>query len=211
MCCNLVKDMGRPREHDEQTREALRAAAERLFEERGPAAVSVRAVAEEVGTTTRAVYSLFGSREGLVVDALAHRAYQLLTAAVLAHPETDDPVADLVAMSAEVFRPFVLEHPALFRITFQRVLPEFEPGPELLEERQRALVALTAKVARLQDGPRLRRGISLETAVVAFQGMCEGLANAEMRGAIMRMLPPGDEDQTWRTAVGALLRGLTEP
>ena len=68
--------MGRPREHDEQTREALRAVAERLFHERGPQGVSVRAVAEQVGTTTRAVYSLFGSQERLLVDALGQRAYE---------------------------------------------------------------------------------------------------------------------------------------
>lgn len=201
--------MGRPREHDDQTREALRAAAERLFQERGPDGVSVRAVADEVGTTTRAVYSLFGSQEGLVVDALAQRAYELLTEAVLAHPETDDPVADLVAMGAEVFRPFVLEHPALYRITFQRVIPDFQPGPELLRERQRALEALTAKVARLQQARLLRRGIDLETAVVAFQSMCEGLANLEMRGVIMRMLPADHEKHAWTVALTSVVRGLT--
>ena len=77
--------MGRPREHDDQTRESLRAAAEQLFSgERGPSGVSVRAVAERVGTSTRAIYSLFGSQEGLLVDALGQRAYELLTNAVLA-------------------------------------------------------------------------------------------------------------------------------
>ena len=43
--------MGRPRVHDEETRAALRAAAERLVAEGGPGAFSVRAVAEEVGTS----------------------------------------------------------------------------------------------------------------------------------------------------------------
>lgn len=201
--------MGRPREHDEQTREALRAAAERLFQEHGPAGVSVRAVAEQVGTTTRAVYSLFGSREGLLVDAMAQRAYELLTAAVVVHPETDNPAADLVAMSTDVFRHFVLEHPALYRITFQRVIPDFEPGPELLAERQRSLAALTTKVARLHEHRLLRRGVTVESAVVAFQATCEGLANAELRGAIMRMLPSEREEEAWHLAMTALLRGLT--
>ena len=67
--------MGRPREHDERTRAALREAAERLVAAGGPGALSVRAVAEEAGTTTRAVYSVFGSKEGLVVDALARDAF----------------------------------------------------------------------------------------------------------------------------------------
>ena len=66
--------MGRPREHDEETRAALRAATERIVAESGIGAFSVRAVAREVGTTTRAVYSLFGSKEGLLVDALAQGA-----------------------------------------------------------------------------------------------------------------------------------------
>lgn len=200
--------MGRPREHDEHTREALRAAAERLFEERGPSGVTVRAVAEQVGSTTRAVYSLFGSRERLVVDALGQRAYELLTEAVLAHPETSEPVADLIDMSVDVFRAFVIGHPALYRFTFQRIVPDFEPGPELLAERTRAVASLTAKVARLQEHRLLRRGVSVDSATAAYQACCEGLANLEMRGAIMRMLPEDAEEQAWRDAMAAVLRGL---
>jgi len=56
--------MGRPREHDEATRAALLEAAERIVADRGPTALSVRAVAEAAGTSTRAVYSLFGSKDG---------------------------------------------------------------------------------------------------------------------------------------------------
>ena len=70
--------MGRPREHDDETRAALRAATERIVSESGVGAFSVRGVAREVGTTTRAVYSLFGSKEGLLVDAMAQTAYAFL-------------------------------------------------------------------------------------------------------------------------------------
>ena len=200
--------MGRPRQHDEVTREALRAAAERLFDERGPAAVSVRAVADEVGTTTRAVYSLFGSQEGLLVDALAQRAYEILTRGVDEQPETEDPAQDLVEMSINVFRRFVVEHPALYRITFQRVVPAFKPGPEVLEARESALNALTAKVQRLETA-RVLHGLTVDEATLAFQAMCEGLANFEIRGAIMRMFPADREEDAWRTAMGALIAGLT--
>src|SRR5687767_7849957 len=127
--------MGRPREHDEQTREALRAAAERLFDEGGAAGVSVRAVADAVGTSTRAVYALFGSRDGLLVDALGQRAFELLGHWLDEHPETDDPVADLIDAAVSVFRRFVREHPALFRVTFQQAVPRFLPGPELVAAR----------------------------------------------------------------------------
>ena len=200
--------MGRPREHDEETREALRAAAERLFEENGPTGVSVRAVADAVGTTTRAVYSLFGSRDGLLVDAMGVRAYDLLTDWVQEHAQTENPASDLVEMSVKVFRRLVLEHPALFRIAFQRAVPEFHPGPELIAARERALEALTQKVRRLEDAESLN-GTPLVDAVVTFQAMCEGLGNLELRGAIMRLLPAGQEEQMWRTAMGTTVRGLT--
>jgi AcrR family transcriptional regulator len=199
--------VGRPRQHDEHTREALRGAAERLFDAHGPDGVSVRAVAEAVGTSTRAVYSLFGSMDGLLVDALAQRAYELLTEALEMHPETDDPVADVVDMAPAVFRRFVREHPALFRITFQRAVPGFEPGPELLAARAEALDRLTGKVRRLEAAGLLRRK-PLAQAVVEFQAMCEGLGNFELRGPTMPMLDEGDEERAWREAFSTLLRGF---
>jgi len=104
--------VGRPKEHSEQTRAELRAAAERLVAKGGPSALSVRAVAREAGTTTRAVYSLFGSRDGLLVDALAQGAFEFLFDEIGKLPETDDPAADLIAVGALAFRRLVLEHPA---------------------------------------------------------------------------------------------------
>jgi len=38
--------------------------------------------------------------------------------------------------------------------------------------------------------------------------MCEGLANAELRGGTLRILPEGKEEQVWREAFEALVRGL---
>lgn len=199
--------MGRPREHDDETREALRAAAERLFERHGPAGVSVRAVANEVGTTTRAVYSLFGSRDGLLVDALAQQAYELLTAALNAHPETDDPIADVIDMAPSVFRRFVLEHPALFRITFQRAVPNHEPGPELLAARAAGFARLTQKIERLALAGLLKRKPA-SRAVIEYQAMCEGLANFELRAPTMRILPEGQEEAAWRDAFTGLVRSF---
>ena len=69
--------MGRPRLHDDATREALLGAAEALVEAGGPGALSVRAAADTIGTSTRAVYSIFGSKEGLL-SALAQRSFELL-------------------------------------------------------------------------------------------------------------------------------------
>ena len=199
--------VGRPREHDEETRAALRAATERIVAESGIGAFSVRAVARDVGTTTRAVYSLFGSKEGLLVDALAQGAFEFLADGIEELPETDDPVADLVAVGVPVFRSLVLEHPALYRIAFQRIAPNFTAGPEVVRARERALAGLLGKVARLAENDLLGEKTVLEAAV-EFNAMLEGLANAELRGTILRILPAGEEERTWREALTTVARGF---
>ena len=199
--------MGRPQEHDEHTRTALRAAAEGLVADGGVAAFSVRAVADQAGTTTRAVYSLFGSKDGLLVDALAQGAFDYLTEGIDALGDTDDPVADLIAVGVSVFRGLVCEHPALYRIAFQRIVPGFRAGPEVTAARQQAWARLTAKIQRLKDAGLLDHRPVTEAAV-EFNAMLEGLANAELRGRALSLLPEGAEEEAWRNALATLIRGF---
>ena len=202
-----VKRVGRPREHDDETRVALRVAAERLVASGGPSAFSVRAVAREAGTTTRAVYTLFGSKDGLLVDALAQAAFEFLANEIQQLAQTDDPASDLVAVGVSVFRRLVIEHPALYRIAFQRIVHNLRPGPELTAARERAFAGLVGRVERLADAGGLGN-TRVRDAAVEFNAMMEGLANAELRGAVFRNLPAGDEEQAWHNALTTLVHGF---
>jgi AcrR family transcriptional regulator len=197
--------MGRPREHDERTACALLDAAERIVERDGLDALSVRRAAAAVGTTTRAVYSLFGAKDGLVV-ALGTRAFALLSAAMDALPVTDDPAHDLVEAGAVVFRRFTLAHPALFDIGFQRtgVLPEIARAFRTAQED--ALARLTARIGRLAETGGLG-GRPVAGAIVEFHAFCEGLAALERRG----MLCMDDGEGRWREALQALVTGWRAP
>src|SRR4029079_7198126 len=106
--------VGRPREHDETTRESLRAEAERIVAEHGLGALSVRAVADAAQTTKRAGYSTFGSKDGLI-DALAQTAFEFLYTEIEKLPETDDPVRDAIDIAVKAFRRLALDHPVLYR------------------------------------------------------------------------------------------------
>jgi AcrR family transcriptional regulator len=165
----------------------------------------VRTVADEAGTTTRAVYSLFGSKDGLVA-ALAQTTFELLYDAIDRLPETKDPAADLVAIGTDVVRVLVRDHPALFRIAFQRIAG-LQPEPLLLEARERAWVQLQGRVRRLEHAGLLGTK-SVPDAAREINAMWEGLANAELRGDVLRIMPKGDEETAWRDALTTVVRGF---
>jgi AcrR family transcriptional regulator len=210
--CNVTlfryaRQVARPRTHDDRTRAALLDAAELIVARAGPHALAVRAVADEVGTTTRAVYSLFGSKGGLL-GALARRAFEFLRDELDRLPMTEDPVGDLVECGVTVYRRFVLQHPSLYRIAFQRAVPGLDITQDLRDSRADAFGRLELRVQRIADEGRLPRR-TVRAAAVEFNAMCEGLANAELRGGTLRILPPGQEERAWRDAFDTLVRGLT--
>ena len=145
----------------------------------GLGAVSVRALAGEVGTTTRAIYSLFGSKDGLIA-ALGARTFDLLAAAVDALPTTHDPGADLVEAGVNGFRRLVVDHPALFQLGIQQTHATDEQLVEIRAAAARAWTVLQARVTRIQHQGRLGTR-SVEEAATAFHALCEGLAALEPR------------------------------
>jgi AcrR family transcriptional regulator len=198
----MLLPMGRPRRHDDRTADALLEAAERIVERQGPDALTVRAVADAIGTSTRAVYSVFGSKDALLV-ALGARAFDLLRTRVSALATTSDPTADLVEAGVGAFRPFVLDHPALFTIGVQRRLADPSLAGGFLGATRDALAELEARVEPLETAGLLGTR-SVRDASRSFHALCEGLAAMELRG----ILPTGDEERTWRDALTALVRGF---
>jgi AcrR family transcriptional regulator len=196
--------VGRPREHDAETATALLEAAERAIEERGADALSVRGVAGEVGVSTRAVYSVYGSKEGLVAE-LAVRAMDRLGATIRDLPTTDDPTADLVNAGLE-FRRFAIEHPSMFAIGIQRTgrLPE-TLWERVREASRRSLGELELRLTRLQSAGLLGDR-TVGEAAFQFHAFCEGMTALELRGR----LGSGRDmaAQMWMSGMRALLNGF---
>ena len=193
---------GRPREHDEETALALLDEAERLVEAEGAAALTVRRVAEGVGVSTRAVYSVYGSKDGLLV-ALGARGFDMLLRRITELPRLDDPVDDLVEAGIAVFRRFTTEHPALFRVAIQWSIPDQALAARFREEAWQAWAGLTARIEPLEQAGLLG-GRSVHEAALEFHALCEGLAAVEARG----MFGTRDAERLWREGLGALVRGF---
>lgn len=192
--------MARPREHDDATRAALLDAAAALLRERGDGAVTVRGVADRVGTTTRAIYSLFGSKEGLV-RALFRRGFAGLDEELAAVPRSDDPLADLHALGL-AYRRSAMARPDLYDVMFDCPIPEFEPD----EDDQ---VLALGTLDRLRQA--VRRGLDeraihgdLEERTIQLWGLVHGLASLELAG-----VPPGlDVAAVWDGGLTAMITGM---
>lgn len=206
--------MGRPPEHDEATAEALLTAAEALLIENGPSAVSVRAVANNASTTTRAVYALFESKAGLI-EALAAKGYMRLAALVNAIPRTADAKADLIAVGG-AFRTFAIENPMMFRLTFERTQAEVFSADRVT---QAAIASYEALINLIERGQQLRDidpSRSPDEIAFMIHSVCQGLASSELAakpppiGAGM-WLRLGDYDRTiaWDHLLQTVVESLT--
>ncbi|HEU5001979.1 MAG TPA: TetR/AcrR family transcriptional regulator [Actinomycetota bacterium] len=193
--------MGRKREHDAATGQALLETAEALIAEGGLSAVSVRALAEGVGTSTRAVYSVFGSKHGLE-QALIGRTFRLLGAEVERRPASDDPCADVIAAVTQSFRGFVRDHPDLFRLVFTPA-PGQVFDEDACSESLRAWETLLRRIRRAQAAGLLRPGDPMPMAI-GLSSLGTGLAVTELAG----LLPPDQAQDLWEASVGTFVAGL---
>jgi len=112
--------MARPRVHDDALRARLVTSAAEVVAGKGVDGVSLRALAKDCGTSTSAVYSIFGSKEALVgaVLAEADASFSDSQRRALAHPASG-PVHSL-ALLGLAYRRWALDHPALYAVMFAR-------------------------------------------------------------------------------------------
>jgi AcrR family transcriptional regulator len=113
----------RERVRDATTGE-IKQTARRLLVEDGPDALTLRAIAREMGMTAPALYRYFGSHEELVAavcaDVLDELTETLSRARDSVRPEA--PVERLTA-ACRAFRRWSLDHPREFQLTFASPAP----------------------------------------------------------------------------------------
>ncbi len=155
-----------------------------------------------MGTTTRAIYSVFRSKDELVA-ALGARIFQLLGPAVRGAPVTADPAADLVDAGVIGFRGVAIGHPVLFALGVQQTNAKPGHRARIHLAADDAWTALHERVARLKAHTGLG-GWDVDEAATAFHALCEGLAALEIRGVIA-----DDAARTlWRDSLTALVDGF---
>ncbi|CAM5679258.1 TetR family transcriptional regulator [Streptomyces avidinii] len=128
-----------------QGQEALRAAlldlAAQLLAAEGPAALTMRRLAQAAGCSTTVLYRHFGAKEG-IAEALYQEGFERLRHRLESVPPQDSP-ADHLAALGRAYRENALTERNLYQVMFAGLIPGFTPTEE-----SRALAAASLQVLR---------------------------------------------------------------
>jgi len=152
-----------------------------LLSNEGPGALSLRRIAADVGTSTTAVYSLFGGKPALVRE-LYLTAFQRFSDTLNSVPVTDEPAEDLVQLGL-AYRRAALADPHLYSIMFSIASPGFEPDEQAT---QRAMATLAPLCDVVERG--VLKGLFVSAArhraAVAAWALVHGLVSLELNGTL---------------------------
>lgn len=162
-CSVTVCQVPRPTTYDAHLRERLLHETAAALARGGVDAVSLRRVAAAAGTSTSAVYALFGGRDDLVAaaTAAAEDGFTAAQVAAIATP-TADPVADIHALG-RAYRDWALANPELYTVMFGVRVPRHAKGIDPADPPP-SIVPLLTCVARLQEAGLVADRHTLEVA-----------------------------------------------
>jgi len=195
--------MPRPKQRTRELRERVLQAAVDMLTTEGVAGVTTRRVAEEAGTSTPAVYELFGDKAGLVRE-MFFEGFRMLYRRLDELSSSGDPRADMIAVMP-VLRGFGQDNPALARLMFSTAFAEFDPGPSERLAGAAVREFIVARVRRCTDA-RVIAGDPADIAHVLL-AVAQGLILQETAGWLGTST--ASMDRRWDLATAAFANGLS--
>jgi AcrR family transcriptional regulator len=128
-------------------------AAARLLAQEGESAVTARRLGTEVGASTMAVYTHFGSMDDLLLHVW-QEGFLRFGRALDSATVTDDPMADFVAQGW-AYRRFALDNRHLYRVMFDGLLSCRVDDQAALDVARGTFQSLLDRLQRAADAGRL--------------------------------------------------------
>jgi AcrR family transcriptional regulator len=195
--------MPRAKQRTPELRHHLLLVAINLLAQEGVAGFTARNIARQAGTSTPALYELFGDRAGLLREVY-YEGFRRLDDRLQSARTTENPRADLLAL-VRLYRGFLADNPSLTEVMFSHPFVDFRPGPDEAVASASIRKLLIANIRRCLDAEMLY-GNATDIASV-LDAMIHGLGLAESAGRLGRS--KALVDRRWNRALGALLDGLT--
>jgi len=182
-------------------RERLCEAAETLFAEKGPEAVTMRQLAAALGVSPMTPYRYFKDKDDILAAVRANGFERFAEALETAFASSDDAVAKSRAVGAAYHR-FAFDHPQTYKLMFDLNQPNQAEYPALVAAAGRARATMTQHVKALFDAGVLSG--DLEQIGMMFWSSAHGAVVLELAGK----LPPGASEVLVSQFNVTLLRGL---
>jgi AcrR family transcriptional regulator len=182
-------------------RERLCEAAERLFAERGPDAVTMRQLAAELGVSPMTPYRYFEDKDDILAAVRANGFNRFAAALEAARDGAKGAWARGKAVG-EAYVAFAVGHPHSYKLMFDFNQPHVEKYPELVAAGQRAQKTMTGYI---KDA--FAEGIMVgdpEQIGLMFWAAIHGAVILELAG----MLPPGGAAHLFPGLDATLRRGV---
>ena len=138
-------------------RDRLCDAAETMFAEHGPDAVTIRQLAQAIGVSPMTPYGYFKDKDAILAAVRARafdRHADALEAAFRAAP--DDAVARSNAVG-EAYVRFALSHPEAYKLMFDIKQPSFQTYPDLVRAGARSQATMTMYLDETNPNEETRR------------------------------------------------------
>ncbi|HUR74580.1 MAG TPA: TetR/AcrR family transcriptional regulator [Sporichthya sp.] len=179
-----------PKTADPSVRTALLEAAADLIATGGSATLTLRRLAEEVGTSTMAIYTHFGGMQNLRQE-IRREGFDRLREHLESVRPSSDPLAD-VARLGWAYYDNAVENPNLYRVMF---LDHHEPAEDIVG--LDTFARLVAGVAECVDGGRFDQAEPFDLALQLWAAV-HGLVTLQLSGLIDAPLVVEALDTTWR-------------
>lgn len=172
-------------------------AAARILAAEGRRALTTRRLAAEVGASTMAIYSRFGSLDQ-VHHAVRRHGFADLARDIDAVPQTDDPVADLAAINLAYYA-YGVSAPELYRAMFTEPPPGQDDAGTGVFDQIVAAVRRCIEAGRFEPAePNFLPGWAAEVWVTDHGMVTLALTGLQPPDRIRFLLT----DMTYRLAVG---------
>src|SRR3954469_9161159 len=162
--------------------------AGRILPAEGAGALTLRRLATVTGTSTMAVYTLFGDKQGLLSAMHREGFARLAAAADRAQSSSSDPLEALAAQGF-AYRETALANPHLYGLMFGTAAPGFSPDEAGSEVAHAAYQPLVVGVQRCLDAG-VMHGSTAERIALHLWAVSHGMVSLEIAGHL-----EGDEQQ----------------
>lgn len=170
--------------------EAILGVAVRLLVTDGAHALSMRRIANEAGCSTTVLYTLFGSKNG-IIDALFQDGFSRLGAAQRASVDDGDSPMQRLLHLCQAYRRTALEHPTHYAIMFGSPVPDYHPSALSKDVAFAALQPLIDAVRHLLSDRAEDAEFNARELAMVIWATVHGMVSAEIAG--MHLYPESAE------------------